>query len=107
MAAKQNCKKPLTESNTLHIWPLTAAVLPVSYWLHSPGRQHRTDNRSPGENRGSIVVRSAVDGSLTSLVLMKGHVGDGARSGELKAPDTGYRKPIATSFQAPQSGRDD
>ena len=38
---------------------------------------------------------------------MKGHVGDGARSGELKAPDTGYRKPIATSFQAPQPGRDD
>ena len=38
---------------------------------------------------------------------MKGHVGDGARSGDLKAPSTGYFKPIATSFQAPQSGCDD
>ena len=30
-----------------------------------------------------------LDGSLTSLVEMKGHVGDGARSGGFKAPDTG------------------
>jgi hypothetical protein len=32
-------------------------------------------------------------GSLTLLILMKGHVGDGARSGELKAPVTGLYMP--------------
>ena len=26
--AQQNCKKALTESNTVHIWPLTDAALP-------------------------------------------------------------------------------
>ena len=34
-------------------------------------------------------------------------MGDGARSADLKAAITGIHKPIATSFQAPQSGRDD
>ena len=43
-----------------------------------------TDARSDS-NRGWMRV-----GSLTLSVLMKGHVGDGAPSGELKAPGTGY-----------------
>jgi len=34
---------------------------------------------------------------------MKGHVGDGARSGDLKAPVTGIHKPIATSWSPPQA----
>ena len=38
---------------------------------------------------------------------MKGHVGDGARSAELKAAVTGNLKADATLFQAPQSGCSD
>jgi hypothetical protein len=38
---------------------------------------------------------------------MKGHVGDGARSGELKAPETGYRQADATSFACSKQALDD
>jgi len=38
---------------------------------------------------------------------MKGHVGDGARSGGLKAPMTGNLKPIATSYPITTVGSDD
>ena len=45
-----------------------------------------------GKNRGGMVVRFILFGvSLTLLVLMKGHVGDGARSGGLWAPATGIK----------------
>ena len=58
---------------------------------------------SPGANRGTSGVRSVVlDGSLTSSILMKGHVGDGARSGELKAPVTGLYKPTPHPAQTPR-----
>ena len=38
---------------------------------------------------------------------MKGHVGDGARSGELKAPETGNLKPTPHPSQAPRLRCDD
>jgi len=38
---------------------------------------------------------------------MKGHVGDGARSGELKAPETGTNKPTPHPSRTPRSRCDD
>ena len=74
-AAQQNCKKALTESEALHIWPLTEAVLPVSNWLHP--------HRSPTLNGQPVPVQIGdrqlsavyVDGSLTSSVLDEGTCG--------------------------------
>jgi len=44
--------------------------------LHRIGRQHQSDNRSPGENRGAIVVRFCLlDGSLTLLDYDEGTCG--------------------------------
>src|SRR5262245_56323536 len=46
-------KRRLTESNTLHIWPLTAAVLPGFPRFLPLGRQHRSDSSPPATNRGA------------------------------------------------------
>jgi hypothetical protein len=49
-------KSRLTESNTTHICPLTDAAL-TDYPAQSHRSPTRTDDRSPGESQGTIVVR--------------------------------------------------
>jgi hypothetical protein len=49
-------KSRLTESNTAHICPVTDAALP-DYPAKSLWSPTRTDDRSPGESQGAIVVR--------------------------------------------------
>jgi hypothetical protein len=54
--------------------------------------------RSSGLKIGERWLSACFVGRLFDIVgLMKGHVGGGVRSGELKAPATGYRKSLPVS----------